>query len=159
MSQNYQWRRKFVEVVEEVFRDLNFDPPPMTHDADASLVMELDVDGTTYEVVHNPRTNAACCLVEARLGPIQSEHAAMVLNRLLTENFTLSRLYHGCFAADIKDDTVLFNFSLALEGLRGTTLLQAMRETAVLAIDWRMLLSGLETEPRPSMQNISAALA
>lgn len=159
MADEYQWRRKFIEVVEEVFRDLHFDPPPMTHDPDSSLVMELDVDGTTFEVVHNPRANVSHCLIEARLGLITSEQPDRVLTRLLLSNLELARKYSGTFAADIKDDTMLYSFPMPLEQSRGETMLQRMRETAVLARDWRLSLSGLDHEPITVTSHISPALA
>jgi hypothetical protein len=159
MSQEYQWRRKFIEVVEEVFRDLHFDPPPMTHDPDASLVMELDVDDTTFEVVHNPRANVSHCLIEARLGPVSSDQPDAVLRKLLAQNLDLAREYRATFAADIKDDTLLYNFPLPLEQARGSTVLQALRDTAVLARDWRLSLSGADATPAGGMHGISSALA
>ena len=159
MSDEYQWRRKFIEVVEEVFRDLQFDPPPMTHDPDASLVMELDVDGTTFEVVHNPRAKVTDCLIEARLGPITSDQPDRVLTQLLVNNLELARQYGGTFAADIKDDTMLYSFSIPLAQSRGDSVLHSMRETAVLARDWRMALSGTDPEPGNTVRHISPALA
>lgn len=159
MSDEYQWRRKFIDVVEEVFRDLQFDPPPMTHDPDASLVMELDVDGTTFEVVHNPRANVTHCLIEARLGPITSDQPDRVLTQLLVNNLELARQYGGTFAADIKDDTVLYSFSMPLAQSHGAAMLQALRDTAVLAGDWRMALSGMAPEPGDTVHHISSALA
>lgn len=158
IGDNYHWRRRFTEVVEEVYRQLDFDPPPMTHDQEASLVMELDVEGTKFDVVHNPSLNARCCLIEAYLGPVQANAAETVLIKLLTENYIFSKRYDGCFAADIKDDTILYNLSLPLDSLRGAKLLQAMREISVLASDWRPLLSS--TEPAASnAATVSAALA
>lgn len=159
MSDEYHWRRKFIEVVEEVFRDLQFDPPPMTHDPDAPLVMELDVDGTTFEVVHNPRTNVTHCLIEARLGPITSDQPDRVLTQLLVNNLELARKYGGTFAADIKDDTVLYSYPIPLAQSRGDAILQSMRETALLARDWRMSLSGADPEPGNTVRHISSALA
>lgn len=159
MSEAYQWRRKFIEIVEEVFRDLQFDPPPMTHDPDASLVMEIDVDGTTFEVVHNPRANVTHCLIEARLGPITGAQPDRVLTQLLINNFELARQYGGTFAADIKDDTMLYNFSVPLVQSSGNSMLQSMRETAERVRDWRMALSDTGPEPSNTARHISSALA
>ena len=158
IADNYHWRRRFTEVVEEVYRQLDFDPPPMTHDQEASLVMELDVEGTKFDVVHNPSLNATCCLIEARLGPVQANAPQVVLIKLLTENYIFSKRYDGCFAADIKDDTILYNLSLPLESLRGAKLLQVMHEISVLASDWRRLLSSMEPADS-SAATVSAALA
>ena len=158
MPQEYEWRRKFIEIVEEVFRDLHFDPPPMTHDTEASLVMELEVDGITFEVVHNPRANVRYCLVEARLGPVTGDQPDAALRSLLTQNLGLARERRGIFAADIKDDTVLYNFPVPLESTRGSNLLQILRDMAVLACDWRISLAGADV-PAAGTNGISSALA
>lgn len=159
MSNDYVWRRRFIEVVEEVFRELHFEPPVMTHDPDTSLVMELEVDGTTFEVVHNPRTNVKHCLIEARLGNIATDNPENVLIGLLGKNLELAKNFGGTFAADIKDNAVLYSASLALDQASGPTLLQAMRETAVMACEWRLTLSGVEVGKLGAIAHVSSALA
>lgn len=158
MSIEYDWRRKFIEVIEEVFRNLHFDPPAMTHDADASLVMELDVDGITFEVVHNPRANPAFCLIEAHVGSITSALTDQVLIHLLEKNLDFAKNYAGAFAADIKDDVILYNFPVSLAQLGGDKLLQLMRETGVDIRNWRMLLSDISSSETATHKPISAAL-
>jgi hypothetical protein len=159
MFDRHQWRMAFIEAVEEVYRDLGFDPPAMTHDEGLSLVMELEVEGVNYEVVHNPQSNYTYCLVEARLGQIESSQPNEILLSLLEKNFEFARQYGGCFAADLKTNTIIFNFSMPLEGLRGTNLLQAMRELTNIAGNWRSILSGLVNQATPGVVNASAALA
>jgi hypothetical protein len=159
MSNDYIWRRRFIEVLEEVFRELHFDPPGMTHDADTSLVMEIEVDGTTFEVVHNPRAHVTHCLVEARLGNIATYSTEPILTGLLVKNLDLARRFTGTFVSDIKDDAILYSVSVSLDQASGATLLQAMRETAVLACEWRLMLSGAEGEQRGELVQVSSALA
>lgn len=159
MSNDYIWRRRFIEVLEEVFRELHFDPPGMTHDADTSLVMEIEVDGTTFEVVHNPRAHVTHSLVEAKLGNIATLNPESVLTGLLARNLDLAKHFNGTFSGDIKDDAILYSVSIALDQASGATLLQAMRETAVLACEWRLMLSGAEGGPPGELPQISSALA
>lgn len=159
MSDNYQARLNFIEIVEEVYRELNFCPPPMTHDHASSLVMELNVDGINYEVVHNPNVNFSCCLLETRLEKVTAFQVEEVLLYLLSQNFDLSRQYRGCFAANIEDNTILFNFSLPIKDLRGHDLLQAMRENAAAAKNWLTILTGLGVGSGPNPSDLSSALA
>ena len=158
MSTLYGSRRKFIEVIEEVFRNLHFDPPAMTHDADAALVMELDVEGINFEVVHNPRSNPEFCLIEARVGPMVGAKANQALLNLLQKNFEFSKNYSGCFAADIKDDEILYNSSLPLAQLSGDALLQKMRETGTEVRNWRVMLSDINSAEFSIPQSISAGL-
>jgi hypothetical protein len=159
MSNEYAWRRRFIDVIEEVFRELHFDPPAMTHDPDTSLVMELDVDGTTFEVVHNPRANVTHCLVEARIGNIATDSPGNVLTDLLVKNLEFAKEFGGTFASDIKDDAILYSEAMALEQASGETLLQAMRDTAVLACEWRLMLSGAASVQHGVAVHVSSALA
>jgi hypothetical protein len=159
MSDSYHWRMVFIEVVEEVYRDLGFDPPVMTYDQASSLVMEIDIDGTNYEVIHNPQANYESCVLEARLGRINSFQVNEALLNLLAKNYEFARQYRGCFAADIKDDAILFSFSLPLEKLRGNAMLQVMRETSIEATDWRDILAGLDRKMPMGTVTVSAALA
>nr|WP_314623054.1 CesT family type III secretion system chaperone [uncultured Noviherbaspirillum sp.] len=159
MSNDYGWRRRFIEVIEEVFRELHFEPPAMTHDPDTSLVMELEVDGTIFEVVHNPRTNGKHCLMEARLGNIATDAPDDVLIGLLVKNLELAKNFSGTFSGDIKDNAVLYSASLPLDQASGAALLQAMRETAVMACEWRLTLSGAEVGKPGAMGHVSSALA
>ena len=159
MSDSNHWRMVFIEVVEEVYRDLGFDPPVMTYDQASSLVMEIDIDGTNYEVIHNPQANYESCVLEARLGKIDGFQVNEILLNLLAKNHEFARQYRGCFAADIKDDAILFIFSLPLEKLRGNAVLQVMRETSIAATDWRDILAGLDRKIPMGAVTVSAALA
>ena len=159
MSNDYAWRRRFIEVIEEVFRELHFDPPAMTQDPDTSLVMELDVDGTTFEVVHSPRANVNHCLVEARIGNVATDSPNNVLTDLLIKNIDLAKAFGGTFSGDIKDDAILYSVAIALEKASGETLLAALREIAVLACDWRLMLSGAASGQHGGAAHVSAALA
>jgi Tir chaperone protein (CesT) family len=159
MSSEYLWRRRFIEVIEEVFRELHFDSPAMTHDPDTSLVMELEVDGTTFEVVHNPRANVSHCLVEARIGNIATDSPETILTDLLIKNLDFAKQFSGTFSGDIKDDAVLYSVAVELEQASGAMLLQALREVAVLAYDWRQILSGAADSQPGGIAHISSALA
>ncbi|SMP44981.1 CesT family type III secretion system chaperone [Noviherbaspirillum suwonense] len=159
MSTEYAWRRRFIEVIEEVFRELHFDAPAMTHDVDASLVMELEVDGTTFEVVHNPRANETHCLIEGRIGHIASDNPNAVLTMLLAKNLGMAKIYSGVFSCDIKDDSVLYSIAMELEEASGGALLQALREIAAHAYEWRLMLSGAIKNQDGAIAYVSSALA
>lgn len=137
MTQDYRWRRKFIEVVEEVFRELGFEPPPMIHDADTPLVMDLELEGITFEVLHHPQQNVDCCLVEVIYGELSDDIALDALQRMLSECLVMARRFGDRYAAKVKSDTILYCYAVPLEGAHGSELLSGMRAAASRAKDWR----------------------
>lgn len=159
MHDIFYWRRKFIEVIEEVYRELGFDPPSMAFDSEASLVMEIDVDKVMFEVVHNPQHNLDNCLVEAHLGPISYQSPEEVLKALLEKNFEFAGKGGGCFSADVKDDVILFSMPVPLESIRGGDLLKIMRDVANSSLEWYQILSGMALQAPEDTPVISLGLA
>jgi hypothetical protein len=150
VTQEYRWRRKFIEVVEEVFRELGFEPPPMTHDPDTPLVMDLELEGVSFEVLHHPKQNADHCLIEVNYGELDDDIAPEVLMRLFTENLAMARNFGDRYAANVKSDVILYCYAVPLDGLRGPQLLSGMRTAASRAKEWRGELSTIPPGILPS---------
>ncbi|MBK4733240.1 type III secretion system chaperone family protein [Noviherbaspirillum pedocola] len=143
MTQSYHWRRKFIEVVEEVFRDLGFEPPPMTHDPDTPLVMDLELEGITFEVLHHPKQHADHCLVEVNYGELTEDIAPDVLMRLLSENLGMARSFGDRYAANVKSNSILYCYAVPLEGAHGSELLASMRTAAARSKEWQSELASI----------------
>ena len=137
MTQAYQWRRQYIALVEDVFRELGFPPPEMTHDPEVPLAMELEVDGATFEVVHSPGERPEQLLVECRFGAVPKERAVAALTRLLEVNLELARAHEAAFGADSGSDAVIYAFHEALDQASARSLLDAMKQVAAEASQWR----------------------
>jgi hypothetical protein len=137
VTQDYRWRRRFIEVVEEVFRELGFEPPPMTHDPDTPLVMDLELEGVTFEALHHPRQHVDHCLIEVNHGALGDEIAEGALMRLLSQNLAMARNFGDRYAGNVKTDAILYCYAVALEGMHGAELLAGMRAAAARAKAWR----------------------
>ncbi|MDB5840436.1 MAG: dapA [Herminiimonas sp.] len=137
MSDTYQWRRKFIELVEGVFRELGFSPPAMTHDAEVPLAMELEVDGTVFEVVHSSTERPEEILVECHFGRAPGDGTAAVLARLLQVNLSLARAHEPAFGADHVSNDVIYAFHEPLDETTAPELMEIMKQTAVQAKAWQ----------------------
>jgi hypothetical protein len=137
VTKDYRWRRRFIELVEEVFRELGFDPPAMTHDPDTPLVMDLELEGISFEVLHHPQQHFDHCLIEVNHGVLAEDIAEAVLMRLLSENLAMARDFSDRYAANVKTDNILYCYAVPLEGMHGAELLAGMRAAAADAKAWR----------------------
>ncbi|MGV3656151.1 MAG: CesT family type III secretion system chaperone [Noviherbaspirillum sp.] len=137
MTQNYQWRRQYIALVEDIFRELGFAPPEMTHDPDLPLAMELELEGATFEIVHSPGEHPQQILVECRFGTPPREREAAVLARLLEVNLELARAHQAAYGIDAATGEVIHAFRQALDQAGARALLETMKQIAVQAAQWR----------------------
>ncbi|MGI4847208.1 MAG: CesT family type III secretion system chaperone [Janthinobacterium lividum] len=138
MSDSYQWRRNFIALVEDVFRDLGFSPPAMTHDVEAPLAMEIEVDDIVFEVVHSSRDRPDKILIECHFGQPPVDRATDVLNKVLQVNLSLARAHEPAFGVDMTTGDVIYAFHEPLESMSARELMDAMKQAAVQAKEWRM---------------------
>lgn len=155
MSDSYQWRRQFIALVEDVFRDLGFSPPAMTHDVEAPLAMEIDVDDITFEVVHSSRERPDEILIECHFGPPPVDRVAEVLARVMQVNLTLARAHEPAFGADMASGDVIYAFHEPLEKMTAPELMDAMKKAAVQAREWR---ASYFLEEQPAMQDTPTSM-
>ena len=137
MSDSYQWRRRFIDLVEDVFRDLGFPPPAMTHDPAAPLAMEIEVEGVSFEVVHTPEQRPECLLIECKFGHPPEEKLIPALRRLLEVNLIMAREHQAAFGADPRSNAVIFTSSARLEDSNARNLMEEMRALAERAKEWQ----------------------
>lgn len=137
VSDNYQWRRRFIDLVEDVFRDLGFPPPAMTHDPAEPLSMEIEVDEVSFEVVHVPEQRPQKILIECNFGSPPPAQVVPVLTRLLQVNLILAREHQATFGADSRTNAVIFTSSENLVDTNATALMDEMRALAKRAKEWR----------------------
>jgi hypothetical protein len=155
VADNYQWRRKFIALVEDVFRDLGFSPPAMTHDAEAPLAMEIEVDEIIFEVVHSSRDRPEDLLIECHFGQPPQDNVAEVLAKVLQVNLSLARDHEPAFGADMVSGDVIYAFHEPLDRMTARELMDAMKQAAVQAKEWRQ---NFFLEDRASAQQTPASM-
>ncbi|MDB5798415.1 MAG: molecular chaperone Tir [Paucimonas sp.] len=137
MTDTYHWRRRFIDLVEDVFRDLGFPPPAMTHDPAQPLAMEIEVEGISFEVVHTPDQRPDHLLIECNFGQPPQEKIVPVLMRLLEVNLVMAREHQAAFGADPRSKAVIFTSSEKLDSTTASALMEEMRALAKRAKEWR----------------------
>jgi hypothetical protein len=135
--ENASWRIAFTELCEEVFRELGFDSPPMLHDNNLPLAMEIHVDSRDFELIHSSTDRPYQILILCKLDQMNEElsrndYAAMLLGNL--NNIRLAQPYFGITA---DEQELVWVSSEALSGMRASHLLEKLREIAQSATTWR----------------------
>ena len=135
--ENASWRIVFTELCEEVFRELGFDSPPMLHDNNLPLAMEIHVDSRDFELIHSSTDRPYQILILCKLDQMNEElsrndYAAMLLGNL--NNIRLAQPYFGITA---DEQELVWVSSELLSGLRASHLLEKLREIAQSATTWR----------------------
>ena len=137
MAQAYQWRRQYIELVEDLFRELGFVPPAMTHDPDLPLAMELEVNELTFEIVHTPTAQPHQVLVECRFGTVPEPQAEEAYIHLLRHNLDQARHFHPAYGIEAQGNNVICAFHESLEQASARGLLDSMGKVAEQGKHWR----------------------
>jgi len=139
-----EWRYKFIELVEGVFREIQFDPPALPQTIDEPVELALDRDGVDFAVIH--RVDHAHAperiKIECQFGLIPEDDAIAVLTHLMETNLTRVREYEPVFSVDAERNCVIYSFSFPFEELDAATLLEMLDNVADQAHVWRQQLSG-----------------
>jgi hypothetical protein len=130
-----QWRRRFVELSEDMVRGLGHAAPQMTHDDDMPLSMELEVDDVAFEVIHAPGPRQDEVLIACVVEPPQVGRAVDMWTALLAANLELIR-EHRSIGADPDSDAILHVARLQLVGFNAPSLHAMTQEMAELAKGW-----------------------
>jgi hypothetical protein len=136
MSNAFQGRQAYIELAEEIFRELGLPPPAMTHDVNLPLATILEVKGVPFAVIHASDIAPTRLLVECTFGPPPAEHRIEVLSTLLRANQSLLQAGQGTFGYDAETGTILYLFAQPLEEMRATSLLEKMAQVAQYAHQW-----------------------
>lgn len=134
---NTSWRQVFTELCEAIFRELGFDPPPMLHEHNLPLAMELEVDQRSFELVHSSSDHPERVLVICRLGPLPDDVSKIHYAALLSKNLRNARDYLPCFGVNADCDEVIWMSFEFLEKMRASLMLEKLRLLAHEASYWQ----------------------
>jgi hypothetical protein len=130
-------RFKFIDLAEDVFRELGLQPPSRESDQALPLVLAVDVDQESFQLEHSEHHGLDRLVLECRFGTVPPERAVRALTRLLQINNDLRADVGAAFAADAQTDEVVYMRSVSLEHTKARDLLDHMSEIKALAQAWR----------------------
>ena len=131
MVTGVDWRRKFIELSEAIFRELGFEVPAILHDDSLPLAMELEYAGMEFELLHSSTEMEDRFLVNGHLGPLPEEHVTRGIRQLLQANLQLARMHKACYGVDPDKQQVKAMYYENLSELEN------MREISSGASNWR----------------------
>jgi hypothetical protein len=127
MDSQSAWRAVFLDLIDDVSRQLDSGLIERGHDDGQPLEIELDVDGHVVELCHN--WNPAPDRVTARIpcGAIPEDASIETLKRLLEAQHDADPCEGRSFGLDAETGALLFVTSIGLLGLSGMDLLARLR--------------------------------
>ena len=138
MSDSAVDRFAFLDLAEEVFRELHIQPPPSrTFDDQDPLTLSVEVDGQAFDLTHDPEPGCDHLILECRFGDVPAELAVPALTRLLEANAVLDPHGSATFGLDEESGQVLCTRRVPLEGASARALLDNVHEIAGLAATWQ----------------------
>lgn len=124
--QNYQWRSKFIELSENIFRELGFSPPSM-----------LELEGLSFELLHSPSEYPEKILVVCKLGQIPASNEIHGMQELMRENLLQMRVHGEWYGIDGDQREVHLLCHKEIDNLSAVEVLQHMRKMAENSHDWQ----------------------
>jgi hypothetical protein len=137
MITGVDWRRKFIELSEAIFRELGFEVPAILHDDNLPLAMELEYAGMEFELLHSSTEMEDRFLVNCHLGLLPDEHVTRGLRQMLQANLQLARMHKACYGVDPDKQQVKAMYYENLSDVSARSVLENMREISSGASNWR----------------------
>jgi len=135
--ENASWRIAFTELCEEVFRELGFDSPPMLHDNNLPLAMEIHVESRDFELIHSSTDRPHQILILCKLDQPSAELTRDDYEAMLFSNLNNIRLGQPYFGITADEQELVWVSSEPLSDKRAGNLLEKLREIALTTITWR----------------------
>lgn len=130
VTKGLEFRKKFIELAEAIFRELGFPPPEMFHDDHLPLAMELNHAGNDFELLHSssemPERILVCCF----LGSLPEENTSIGMQRLLEANLTLVRSHEAAYGLRSEENKVCCMYYEALETTSVRPMMEKMKRIA-----------------------------
>lgn len=125
--QAHRWRQSFIDLSEDVFRELGFPPPAMNFEDSLPLSMELYLQGYQFELLHSENELREYVLVSCTLGEIPKEFRCHGYRELLKENLSQVRSAGVFFGMDSERYMLRLMFLESLSATSAPALLETMR--------------------------------
>jgi hypothetical protein len=99
--------------------------------------MELEYEGTTFELIHFPSDMPSRVLVNCFLGKISQENILNILKNIMEMNLILVRASSTCFGINSTNNTLQCMYYESLDECNHVRWLDKMKETAKNAAEVR----------------------
>lgn len=130
------WRGRFVELAEQLYRELGHPLPSVAQDPDVPIGVELEIDGLLCEVSHLPLERPDQLAIACSL-PLEPERIRLdVLASLLRANQELLQI-GGSLSVDPDSGDLVYAVRRAIEGLQALDLLVLAADMAARARAWQ----------------------
>jgi hypothetical protein len=129
MDPQAEWRAIFLDVVDDIGRQLDAEPVERGRHDGLPLEIELDVDGHVVDLFHDWSSGPNRITAHVRCGSIPEEGAAYALKRLLEAQHQADPCEGKSFGMDAETGELLFVTSMELNDLSGMELLARLRKT------------------------------
>ncbi len=129
-------RKKFLELSEDIFRELGFFPPPMLHEESLPLAMELELDGFNFELLHSSGDLNYQVLIKCKLGKIPQSNEFYGLQMLMRGNLENMRIYAEWYGVDFETREVLLMNGKDLGNTSAQDLVLCMKQMIENSSDW-----------------------
>ena len=131
------WRFSFIDLADDVFRELGLAPPSRDSDEALPLIVTVELDGESFTLEHAEHLGGDRIVLECRFGHVPPERAVPALTRLLQINHELPADLGAAFAADAETDEVVYMRCVSLREVKARGLVEHMAGIVELAREWR----------------------
>ena len=135
----HPWRHRFIDLAQSLQRiqgepETPFDPSLLTE----AVEIELQVGARDFSIFHaDPNDATGQMLLQCCFGEVPDTHQVDSLRRALALNRGLARSQSGMFALDARRHTLVYSLLMPMGDLSAEQMLDAMREIAESAGEWR----------------------
>jgi hypothetical protein len=137
MKISKSYRQIFMELVNDLSRELSYPENSEPLREDNVLVMEMSLEDIPFNVSHFMENQPEKILIEAVFGDVPPENATDILYRILHLNRELSESGMASIGYDSIRAKVVYSLALKIDSLSGESILEKMTETAWRAKYWR----------------------
>lgn len=129
MVDAYQYRQRFLQVVDELRAALGYALRDHDPDPGEELAMEMMYGNFDFAVVHSLKNQPERVLIECQFGEIPEGRFDAIVERLLQMNSALAEIDGTVFCLDTDGKSVIYTLSQSLDDMSGSSLLSKMTET------------------------------
>ncbi len=131
-----QWRQRFIELSEGIFRELGFAPPPMLHEESLPLAMELEIDKTPFEILHSSSNLNDRVLVICKLGNMPASNEDYGLQMLMKENLNNMRMHAEWYGLSAETREICLMCHKSLNNITPQKILHDMKKMIADSGNW-----------------------
>ena len=129
------WRRKFIDLAEDVCRLQGIPAPPLLEGFDKSLIVSVNVNGVVVNVIHaDPDDTIGRLLLQCRIAGMQDPHSGDAIRKALMLNHHLAHNLAGMYALDESTEELVYCHQMPLAHVNAQELMEVISATTATAV-------------------------